>query len=588
MCAGTLGFVLVAPPPGELPPPPSEDGELFEDAGEEGGAGSTGESDGANEEKMFQEHLLRAQRAASHRRWRDAVSEYSAALELRDGDPEALRGRAWAYRKRTRSGRCPRQAIEDLTLLEVYDPRGLWLEERGSAVEWMAECGEGYSSEQLELAEVLAELPLNAPGRPPEIRVMAAELRAARARRVKKGSLKESNINHALTQLRRYRKGCEKENRIPSARALELEAELYVESALPSKAIESYRELIERYPAERERVERATRWVSELEIELAVRELEKAPAGKPTPEAEQAYRRGMAALKKGELGVAEAEFQRAVRLFPWYPRAHYHLGEVLARSDRFREAIAAFKTTIAMERYDHHAHMALGLLYKKEFLGSEDVQARRHLDLALGLRPDLYVLHFHLGELYARSDKEQAREHFRRFIDASSLQDPLLPVAREALRDLEREVEDHEPFVPPPVDAQLRLLDPELHRLISEAHVLGAEHGEWDRAEKLLLEGRERWPEEPELLNMLARVGRGPGRPGWLLADVFRAELGAGRQADGGARAPGHHARGFGRGSRSPEDGRGSRLRDRPLSLGAPGCGRATTFGMPRRSSSVI
>ena len=42
--------------------------------------------------------------------------------------------------------------------------------------------------------------------------------------------------------------------------------------------------------------------------------------------------------------------------------------------------------------------------------------------------------------------------------------------------------------------------------LISEAYVLGAEHNEWDRAEKLLLKGREEFPGETALLNMLAQV----------------------------------------------------------------------------------
>src|SRR5690606_30809887 len=78
--------------------------------------------------------------------------------------------------------------------------------------------------------------------------------------------------------------------------------------------------------------------------------------------------------------------------------------------------------------------------------------------------------------------------------------------AREAIHALQRDVEEDVPFVPPPLPSDVGRLDPELHRLISEAYVLGAEHGEWDRAEQLLLQAREKFPRETALLNMLAQV----------------------------------------------------------------------------------
>jgi hypothetical protein len=85
----------------------------------------------------FDLHISRAQRAERENRIDDAIREYTAALKLQPGDPAALKGRAYLRHKRTREGQCPKRAIEDLRLLRTYDPRGLWLEQRGTLVSWM-------------------------------------------------------------------------------------------------------------------------------------------------------------------------------------------------------------------------------------------------------------------------------------------------------------------------------------------------------------------------------------------------------------------------------------------------------------------
>jgi hypothetical protein len=77
--------------------------------------------------------MARAKRAGADERWRDAVNEYTSALEMRDGDLDALIGRARArWRGRVAGRPCARQAIEDLALVEVLDPLGqVWREARG-------------------------------------------------------------------------------------------------------------------------------------------------------------------------------------------------------------------------------------------------------------------------------------------------------------------------------------------------------------------------------------------------------------------------------------------------------------------------
>jgi tetratricopeptide (TPR) repeat protein len=495
-----LGQVEAAPP--QLPPPDSELPGVDEDAEEVVDPVILERQ----RENAFADHMGRAKRAVQQRRWQEAIAEYSAALDIHDGDPAALAGRAHAHKRAVPAGRCPRLAIEDLTLLLVYDPRGLWLTERANAVMWMGECGDAYAGERLGYAEELAELEPGELGRPDEIRVTAAELHAAEAQVSRSEAQQHRHNEAALTHLETYRGECRVAGRVPILAALELEGDLLRKLERPAEAIAAYERILTLHPDASAAVREARKWIDELQIQLAVAEIQELQGGKPTPEAEAAYNRGIAALRSRNYATARAELEYAVEDSPWYPRAHYYLGEVYARSEDFPAAIESYKRAIAMERYDYATHMALGLLYKKEFSGAEDEQARTHIDMALRLRPDLHVLHFHLGELYARSDKEKAIEHFRDYLEFGDSDDPKRDAAREAIAALQREVEENVPFVPPPLPSDVGRLDPELHRLISEAYVLGAEHGDWDRAEKLLLQAREKFPRETALLNMLAQV----------------------------------------------------------------------------------
>src|SRR5690606_4183 len=58
----------------------------------------------------------------------------------------------------------------------TYDPRGLWLAERRTLVEWMGRCEERYDDERLSLALELAEQDPRTEGRPPDIRYTVAAL----------------------------------------------------------------------------------------------------------------------------------------------------------------------------------------------------------------------------------------------------------------------------------------------------------------------------------------------------------------------------------------------------------------------------
>jgi tetratricopeptide (TPR) repeat protein len=369
----------------------------------------------------------------------------------------------------------------------------------------MGECGDVYATERLDIAEELAALPPGELGRPDDIRVTAAQLHADEAKFSRVEQQQTRHLETAVRYLADYRAECALREAVPLLAALELEGEVHRLLEQPDLAVTAYQAIIDLHPEAVEANRAAKRWIDELQIQLAVAEIQELQGGRPTPEAEAAYNRGLEALRQRNYAVARRELEIAVSDSPWYPRAHYQLGEVYARSEDFPAAIESFKRAIAMERYNYATHMALGLLYKKEFSGAEDEQARTHLDMALRLRPDLHMLHFHLGELYARSDKEKAIEHFRDYLELTDPDDPKREAARAAIAALEREVQVYVPFVPPPLPSDVRV-NPELHRLISEAYVLGAEHGEWDRAETLLLKAREKFPRDTDLLNMLAQV----------------------------------------------------------------------------------
>jgi tetratricopeptide (TPR) repeat protein len=206
-----------------------------------------------------------------------------------------------------------------------------------------------------------------------------------------------------------------------------------------------------------------------------------------------------------------------------------------------------------MDRFDYEAHMALGLLYKKEFAGAEDEQAIKHLDTALLLRPDLYHLDFQLGQLYARIDRDRARKHYTRFLNAPiPEEDPDRELARRARDELNREPTAEDlPFLPePPRD--LQRLDPELQRMINEAYLRVSEEQDFQQAERVLERARKKFPHEEVVLNELAKVAyamdrRGDAREFWEKSLEMKED-----QMEG-PRAPGSVAR-----------GRPARRRDRP------------------------
>ncbi|TPV92826.1 MAG: tetratricopeptide repeat protein [Myxococcales bacterium FL481] len=481
------------------------------DEADDSTAGETGSATISEEQRRaleFEGHLARARRAQRERRWREAERAYQAALDLQPMDAEALRGRAHARHGKAKRGTCPRAAVEDLWLLQVYDPRGLWLSERANVLAWSEACGDEYATERLRLAEELGALPAGQRGRPKTVAALAAELRFAQARSAKSPEQRQVHLQKARSNIEAYLTECSEAKREVSIERLHLAAEIFRGAGALARAQSIYEQLIARTPGDA----RAVKALAELQIQLRVRELEATQAGRPTPEAEAAYNRAVEALAQGRLEQARSDLGLAINASPWFPQAYYRSGQVHARSGEFTEAIEAFTTAIEMNPYDYAAYMGLGLLYYKRFRGTQDSLAVEHLSAALRLRPDLHDLHYYLGDLYARvGQREAAREHFQAFIDQSPLDDPQLRAARDALRDLERDPATAVPSLPPPPPAELRRLPPALQQLINEAYV-AAEFGDLERAREVLERAREQYSNEPAVFNALADVDYAQGR----------------------------------------------------------------------------
>jgi tetratricopeptide (TPR) repeat protein len=496
--------IVDAPPGLPLPPGDTADPPDGADGGDEFGEPAPLTPQQRQEE--FDLHFSRAQRAEREGRADDALREYSAALKLVPGDPAALKGRAYIRFKRTKEGQCPRRAIEDLRLLRTYDPRGLWLEQRGALVEWMAHCDSRTASERLSLAQELAEEDPKSPSRPHDIRLVIAQLYSAEAEAAGRERDRRDLRRAALAELANYRKDCDVTGHAPAPEALRLQATLYREADDFESAISILEELIRRAPGTAF-AKQAKRDVDDLKLQVSLDKLEKDQGGRPSEAAEQAYTAATTAIRAGDLVTAERSLEAAVADSPWFPKAHYALGIIHARNRRFEKAVEELTISIRMDRFDHEAHMALGLLYKKEFAGAEDPRAIEHLKAPLLLRPDLYHLDFHLGQLYARVDRERARWHYARFLDAPVPDDdPDRDLARRAIDELNRETtaEDRLPLPSePPRDLRL---DPELQRMINEAYLRVSEEQDFKEAERVLERARKKFPDQEIVLNELAKV----------------------------------------------------------------------------------
>jgi len=91
-------------------------------------------------------------------------------------------------------------------------------------------------------------------------------------------------------------------------------------------------------------------------------------AQEPSPSLKQAdadYRAGTAALLRGDLKAALADFQNVVRLAPGAEQGHSALGAVLVRLGRTNEGIGELEKALAIQASDSSAQLNLALAYEQ-------------------------------------------------------------------------------------------------------------------------------------------------------------------------------------------------------------------------------
>jgi tetratricopeptide (TPR) repeat protein len=329
-------------------------------------------------EQEFDLHISRAQRAERENRIDDAMREYTAALKLQPGDPAALKGRAYLRYKRTKEGQCPKRAIEDLRLLRTYDPRGLWLEQRGTLVTWLGPLRRAHRRRAPEPRARGRRRRPEVAVAPYDIRFVIAQLQSARPR-PPSVSASAGRCGGRAAAARQLPQGLRGHRPSPAAEALRLQATLYREADDFESAIQIYEELIRRYPGTA-LAKQAKKSVDDLKLEVELDKLEKEQGGKPSQAAEAAYTEATRRCAPATSPPPSASWSgrhRRLAVVPQGPlRARHHP----RAGGRFPKAAEELKISIRMDRFDYEAHMALGLLYKKEFAGAEDEQAIKHLD----------------------------------------------------------------------------------------------------------------------------------------------------------------------------------------------------------------
>ena len=97
------------------------------------------------------------------------------------------------------------------------------------------------------------------------------------------------------------------------------------------------------------------------------------------------YRRGLELLEDGDFEHATAPLAEAARRAPEKTSVREALGRAYFRSGRFAPAAAEFEAVVESHPVNDFAHFCLGRALEKT---GRRAEARRHLTLAVGLRPD--------------------------------------------------------------------------------------------------------------------------------------------------------------------------------------------------------
>jgi len=127
--------------------------------------------------------------------------------------------------------------------------------------------------------------------------------------------------------------------------------------------------------------------------------------------AEEYFRKGHEQLKNKKLDEAIKAFNKAAKISPKTPVAHYWVGMAYFYNKETEKAIAKFKKVSELEPDNYRAYGMIGkvLSFDKTKLD----EAIKYLEKALTINPDYAEAHFDLGRIYAlRGDMNRALSEF--------------------------------------------------------------------------------------------------------------------------------------------------------------------------------
>jgi tetratricopeptide (TPR) repeat protein len=108
----------------------------------------------------------------------------------------------------------------------------------------------------------------------------------------------------------------------------------------------------------------------------------------PAPNPEEVYdlfRRGSDLLERGDFAAATIPLERARTYEPDKTSIREALGRAYFHAQRYAEARDEFAAVVERSPVNDYAHFCLGRAFQ---MTGRRVEARRHLKLAAGLRPD--------------------------------------------------------------------------------------------------------------------------------------------------------------------------------------------------------
>ncbi|MGD0281007.1 MAG: tetratricopeptide repeat protein, partial [Dissulfurispiraceae bacterium] len=138
-------------------------------------------------------------------------------------------------------------------------------------------------------------------------------------------------------------------------------------------------------------------YASKGQLDLAVAEYQTALRLKPDY-AEAHFNLGIAYASKGQLDPAVAEYQTALRLKPAYTEVHNNLGIAYASKGQLDPAVAEYQTALRLKPDNAEVHNNLGIAYASK--GQLDLAVAEY-QTALRLKPDYAEAHNNLGIAYA-------------------------------------------------------------------------------------------------------------------------------------------------------------------------------------------